>query len=123
MNDPMAIAKLQQATKDNSYDVYKQFSAANTALSKRCHLRGLLRFKDDSATPISIDEVEPAKDIVKRFCTGAMSYGSISLEAHTALAKVSCSECCNCMYCMQVSLSYALRLCKMFTCTMLLCLC
>jgi glutamate synthase (NADH) len=87
MNDPMAIAKLQQATKDNSYEMYKQFSAANMALSKRCHLRGLLKFRTEASTPIAIDEVEPAANIVKRFCTGAMSYGSISLEAHTALAQ------------------------------------
>lgn len=88
MNDPMAIAKLQQATKDNSYALYKEFSAANTALSRRCHLRGLLKFKEE-ATAIPLDEVESAANIVRRFCTGAMSYGSISLEAHTSLAKVS----------------------------------
>lgn len=96
MNDPMAIAKLQAATKDNSYEMYKQFSAANTALSKRCHLRGLLKLKTAGVTPISVDEVEPAAEIVKRFCTGAMSYGSISLEAHTALAAVRCLPC-HCM--------------------------
>lgn len=87
MNDPMAIAKLQQATKDNSRELYKEFSAANTALSRRVHLRGLLKFRDDQ-TAIPLDEVESAATIVRRFCTGAMSYGSISLEAHTSLAKV-----------------------------------
>lgn len=88
MNDPMAIAALQQAARDNSRDAYKKFSAANTALSRRVHLRGLLRFKTEAATAIPLEEVEPAAEIVKRFCTGAMSYGSISLEAHTTLAKV-----------------------------------
>lgn len=88
MNDPMAIAALQQAARDNSREAYKKFSAANTALSRRVHLRGLLRFKTEGATPVPLEEVEPAAAIVKRFCTGAMSYGSISLEAHTTLAKV-----------------------------------
>lgn len=88
MNDPMAIAALQRAARDNSREAYKQFSAANTALSRRVHLRGLLRFKTEAASAVPLEEVEPAADIVKRFCTGAMSYGSISLEAHTTLAKV-----------------------------------
>ncbi len=49
-------------------------------------LRGLLTFKKDGLTPIPLEDVEPAQEIVKRFVTGAMSYGSISLEAHTTLA-------------------------------------
>lgn len=53
-------------------------------LNKSINLRGMLRFKQ--GTPIPLDEVEPAREIVKRFATGAMSYGSISLEAHTTLA-------------------------------------
>lgn len=92
MNDPMAIAALQRAARDNSREAYKQFSAANTALSRRVHLRGLLRFKTEAAEAVPLEEVEPAADIVKRFCTGAMSYGSISLEAHTTLAKVCACE-------------------------------
>lgn len=51
MNDPMAIAELQRAARDNSVDAYKKFSAANTALSRRVHLRGLLRFKTEGAHP------------------------------------------------------------------------
>jgi hypothetical protein len=90
MNDPMAIAQLQHAARGNDSDLYRKFSEANLALSKRVHLRGLLKFKE--ASPIPLEEVEPAANIVKRFCTGAMSYGSISLEAHTTLAKVLSSS-------------------------------
>ena len=86
MNDPEAIAKLQAATSGNDRELYKQYSALNTRLSRNVQLRGLLRFKTEAATPIPIDEVQPAKEIVKRFVTGAMSYGSISLETHTTLA-------------------------------------
>lgn len=50
MNDPMAIAELQRAARENSIDAYKKFSAANTALSRRVHLRGLLRFKTEGTT-------------------------------------------------------------------------
>lgn len=85
LNDPEAIAKLQAATQGNNKELYKQFSALNTSLSKQLHLRGLLRFKTTAQT-IPLEEVEPAANIVKRFVTGAMSYGSISLEAHTSLA-------------------------------------
>ena len=55
-------------------------------LNRRCTIRGQLRFKENPAGKIDISEVEPASEIVKRFCTGAMSYGSISLEAHSTLA-------------------------------------
>ncbi|KAK7377496.1 hypothetical protein VNO80_02921 [Phaseolus coccineus] len=85
LNDPLAIAKLQEAARTNSVDSYKQYSKFIHELNKACNLRGLLKFKE-TAVKIPIDEVEPASKIVKRFCTGAMSYGSISLEAHTALA-------------------------------------
>ncbi|XP_014504412.1 glutamate synthase [NADH], amyloplastic isoform X2 [Vigna radiata var. radiata] len=85
LNDPLAIAKLQEAARTNSADAYKQYAKFIHELNKACNLRGLLKFKE-TATKIPIDEVEPASEIVKRFCTGAMSYGSISLEAHTALA-------------------------------------
>jgi glutamate synthase (NADPH/NADH) len=86
MNDPEAIAKLQAATAGNDAELYRQFSALNTKLSRGCHLRGMLKFRTEAALPVPIDEVEPAAAIVKRFVTGAMSYGSISLEAHTTLA-------------------------------------
>jgi len=85
LNDPLAIAKLQEATRTNSVEAYKQYSKTIHELNKACNLRGLLKFKD-AASKVPISEVEPASEIVKRFCTGAMSYGSISLEAHTALA-------------------------------------
>ena len=88
MNDPAAIAKLQESTRDNNYALFKEFSAMNTKLSSKVHLRGMLRFKTEDCNPIPLEDVEPASEIVKRFVTGAMSYGSISLEAHTALAKV-----------------------------------
>lgn len=89
MNDPLAIAKLQQAAAENNTAIYREFSALNTKLSERVHLRGMLSFKpQEGVKAIALDEVEPASEIVKRFCTGAMSYGSISLEAHASLAKV-----------------------------------
>jgi glutamate synthase (NADPH/NADH) len=65
---------------------YKEYSKRIQELNKACNLRGLLKFKV-ADVKVSLDEVEPASEIVKRFCTGAMSYGSISLEAHTTLAQ------------------------------------
>ncbi|KAL5226507.1 hypothetical protein ABZP36_014772 [Zizania latifolia] len=85
LNDPLAMAKLQEAARVNSRAAYKEYSRRIQELNKACNLRGMLKFKD-TTDKISLDEVEPASEIVKRFCTGAMSYGSISLEAHTALA-------------------------------------
>ncbi|CAL9109832.1 unnamed protein product [Musa acuminata var. zebrina] len=85
LNDPFAIAKLQEAARSNSVAAYKEYSKLIQQLNKGCNLRGMLKFKDVTGK-ISLDEVEPAREIVKRFCTGAMSYGSISLEAHTTLA-------------------------------------
>ncbi|GFR49656.1 hypothetical protein Agub_g11798 [Astrephomene gubernaculifera] len=86
MNDPEAIAKLQAATAGNNVELYRQFSELNTKLSRACHLRGLLKFRTEAAAPVPLEEVESAASIVKRFVTGAMSYGSISLETHTTLA-------------------------------------
>ncbi|XP_059629059.1 glutamate synthase [NADH], amyloplastic isoform X2 [Cornus florida] len=85
LNDPLAIAKLQEAARGNSVAAYKEYSKRIQELNKTCNLRGLLKFKGADII-IPLDEVEPASEIVKRFCTGAMSYGSISLEAHTTLA-------------------------------------
>lgn len=85
LNDPLAIAKLQEAARGNSVAAYKEYSKRILELNKNCNLRGLLKFKDGDVK-VPLDEVEPAAEIVKRFCTGAMSYGSISLEAHTTLA-------------------------------------
>ena len=84
---PDAIAKLQHSTRSNSYNTYKEYAQIINDQSKRhMTLRGLFEFKIDPSRAISIDEVEPAKEIVKRFATGAMSLGSISTEAHATLA-------------------------------------
>jgi glutamate synthase domain-containing protein 2/glutamate synthase domain-containing protein 3 len=83
---PDAIAKLQHATRKNSFDTYREYARIINDQSKRqMTLRGLFDIKPAGA-PIPIEEVEPAKEIVKRFATGAMSLGSISTEAHTTLA-------------------------------------
>eukprot|EP01025_Chloroclados_australasicus_P031120 TRINITY_DN3140_c1_g1_i4.p1 TRINITY_DN3140_c1_g1~~TRINITY_DN3140_c1_g1_i4.p1 ORF type:complete len:2248 (+),score=229.22 TRINITY_DN3140_c1_g1_i4:145-6744(+) len=86
MNSPIAIAKLQEAARTGDRALYAEYSKINTDLSQQSHLRGMLRFKN-SQNSVPLEEVEEAKEIVKRFCTGAMSYGSISLEAHTTLAR------------------------------------
>ncbi|KAG6412606.1 hypothetical protein SASPL_125289 [Salvia splendens] len=86
LNDPLAISKLQEATRSNSVAAYKEYSNRVQELNKSCNLRGLLKFKE-AEVKVPLEEVEPASEIVKRFCTGAMSYGSISLEAHTTLAE------------------------------------
>eukprot|EP00899_Mesostigma_viride_P020127 jgi/Mesvir1/28115/Mv04695-RA.1 len=87
MNDPRAIALLQDATRTDSAQVFKEYSTLQNSLTKKCTLRGMLRFRTEHVQPVSLEDVEPAKEIVKRFVTGAMSYGSISLEAHTSLAR------------------------------------
>jgi glutamate synthase (NADPH) large chain len=84
---PDAIAKLQHSTRSNNAATYKEYAQIINDQSKRhLTLRGLFEFKFDPSKAISIDDVEPAKEIVKRFATGAMSLGSISTEAHTTLA-------------------------------------
>ncbi|MDA0979211.1 MAG: glutamate synthase large subunit, partial [Proteobacteria bacterium] len=86
MWDPETIANLQVATRTNSQEAYWAFARhANEESTRRSTFRGLLDFKY-AATPIDIEKVEPAAEIVKRFCTGAMSFGSISAESHEALA-------------------------------------
>ena len=83
---PQTIHKLQQAVRNADYAVFKEYSGlVNDQLEKRATLRGLLGLKLADAS-IPLDEVEPWTEIVKRFKTGAMSYGSISLEAHESLA-------------------------------------
>jgi glutamate synthase (ferredoxin) len=83
--NPTTIAKLQQAVRSNSYETYGVYAKTINEQSKSLMtLRGLLEF--NNYDPIDIDEVEPWIDIVKRFKTGAMSYGSISQEAHENLA-------------------------------------
>lgn len=85
---PSRISNLQTAARANSQDAYKAFAdEVNEENRKRCTLRGLIAFKENvNGGPISVDEVEPASEIVKRFCTGAMSFGSISAESHETLA-------------------------------------
>ena len=84
---PDAIAKLQHSTRANNWNSYKEYAQIINDQSKRhMTLRGLFEFKVDPAKAIPLDEVEPAKEIVKRFATGAMSLGSISTEAHSTLA-------------------------------------
>ena len=84
---PDAIAKLQHSTRSNNYATYKEYAQIiNDQTRRHMTLRGLFEFKIDPAKAISVDEVEPATEIVKRFATGAMSLGSISTEAHATLA-------------------------------------
>jgi glutamate synthase (NADPH/NADH) large chain len=83
---PDSIAKLQHATRANDWKTYEEFSRTINEQSERLlTLRGLFELHLDRQ-PVPLEEVEPAKDIVKRFATGAMSFGSISYEAHTNLA-------------------------------------
>jgi glutamate synthase (NADPH) large chain len=84
--NPQTIHLLQHATKMNDYLTFKKYSkVVNEQSEKACTLRSLFKFKRNRE-PVSIDEVEPAENIYKRFATGAMSFGSISWEAHTTLA-------------------------------------
>ena len=84
--NPTTIHLLQYSTRMNDYKIFKKYSdLINSQSEKACTLRSLFQFKKNR-TPISIDEVEPAENIYKRFATGAMSFGSISWEAHTTLA-------------------------------------
>ncbi|MXV51244.1 glutamate synthase large subunit [Pedobacter sp. HMF7647] len=84
--NPQTVHLLQQATRTNSYDIYKNYAKlVNEQSEKMYTLRGLLDFAKHRES-ISIDEVEPAENIMKRFATGAMSFGSISHEAHSTLA-------------------------------------
>ena len=85
-----SVSTLQHAVRGNSLERYKAFARILNEQSERLlTLRGLFRIKtaeDEKRKPVKLDEVEPAKEIVKRFATGAMSFGSISREAHTTLA-------------------------------------
>jgi glutamate synthase (NADPH/NADH) large chain len=84
---PDAIARLQHATKANSFATYKEYARIiNDQSGRLMTLRGLFEFRLGGRTPVPVEEVEPAAEIVKRFSTGAMSLGSISTEAHTTLA-------------------------------------
>jgi glutamate synthase (NADPH) large chain len=84
--NPLTIGKLQQAVRQEDFKTFQEYTdLIDRQSSVLCTLRGLMKVKK-SETPISIEEVEPAKEIVKRFTTGAMSFGSISKEAHETLA-------------------------------------
>ena len=83
---PDAIAKLQHSTRSGKYESYKEYAKIiNDQTKRHLTLRGLFELKK-AAEPVPLEEVESAKEIVKRFATGAMSLGSISTEAHTTLA-------------------------------------
>ena len=85
--NPDTVFKLQHATRSGQYAIFKEYTQLVDDQSEHlATLRGLLELKTATAAPVPIDEVEPVESIVKRFATGAMSYGSISQEAHETLA-------------------------------------
>ena len=85
--DPETVFTLQHATRSKRFDVFKRYTNRVDEQSRRLMtLRGLFQFKEGVRQSIPIDQVEPASEILKRFATGAMSYGSISQEAHETLA-------------------------------------
>ena len=85
--NPKTVFKLQHGTRTKRYEVFKEYTKLVDDQSERlATLRGLFKLKEGERDPIPIDEVEPVSEIVKRFSTGAMSYGSISAEAHQTLA-------------------------------------
>ncbi len=85
--NPETVFKLQHSTRSKRYDIFKQYTQLVNDQSKNlATLRGLFEFNTAGRTAIAIDEVESVSDIVRRFSTGAMSYGSISAEAHETLA-------------------------------------
>ncbi|MEX2264034.1 MAG: glutamate synthase large subunit [Bryobacteraceae bacterium] len=84
--NPLTVSKLQHAVRQESYQTFQEYTDLIDKQNKQlCTLRGLIEIKK-SSKPVPIEEVEPASEIVKRFATGAMSYGSISKEAHETLA-------------------------------------
>lgn len=85
--NPETVFKLQHSTRLKRYDIFKQYTnAVDNQAERLMTLRGLFKFKEDVRPPVPIEEVEPISEIVKRFATGAMSYGAISQEAHETLA-------------------------------------
>eukprot|EP00930_Biecheleria_cincta_P019755 TRINITY_DN1500_c0_g2_i1.p1 TRINITY_DN1500_c0_g2~~TRINITY_DN1500_c0_g2_i1.p1 ORF type:complete len:2429 (-),score=434.34 TRINITY_DN1500_c0_g2_i1:360-7646(-) len=85
-NTPDIIFKLQEAARSNSKEAYKLFSEWQDKITEETEIRGQLEFCFDEIVPVPLEEVEPATEIVKRICTGAASFGSISSEAHRAMA-------------------------------------
>lgn len=86
INDPTSIANIQDAVRTKNDASYEAYSRSEYEQIKACTLRGMLDFKFEDRTPVPIEQVEPWTEIVRRFCTGAMSYGSISMESHSTLA-------------------------------------
>ncbi|MFV0493767.1 glutamate synthase large subunit [Mycobacterium sp.] len=85
--NPETVFKLQHSTRTGQYTIFKEYTRLVDDQSERmASLRGLFKFRAGVRSPVPLDEVEPASEIVKRFSTGAMSYGSISAEAHETLA-------------------------------------
>lgn len=84
-NEPASIAALQESAINKNKTAYEKFRESTMDSVRNCMLRGRLDLRTLDQ-PLSIDEIEPASEIVKRFATGAMSFGSISLEAHQTLA-------------------------------------
>ncbi len=85
--NPETVFKLQHSTREGRYDIFKEYTSRVDDQTKRLGtLRGLFEFRSGVRSPVPIEEVEPVSEIVRRFATGAMSYGSISAEAHETLA-------------------------------------
>ncbi|HJQ47341.1 MAG TPA: glutamate synthase large subunit [Amycolatopsis sp.] len=85
--NPQTVFKLQHSTRTGKYDIFKEYTrSVDEQSEKLMTLRGLFEFKADECRPVPIEEVEPVSEIVKRFATGAISYGSISMEMHQTLA-------------------------------------
>src|SRR5262249_24080725 len=86
--NPETVFRLQHATQAGRYDIFKQYTRRVDDQNERlCTLRGLFGFKFDDCQPVPLEEVEPVESIVKRFATGAMSYGSISAGATQTLGR------------------------------------
>ncbi|WEW61807.1 glutamate synthase [NADH] [Emydomyces testavorans] len=86
VNDPVSIANIQDAVRTKNDKSYEAYARSEHEQIKNCTLRGLLDFDFEQRAPVPIDQVEPWTEIVRRFVTGAMSYGSISYESHSTLA-------------------------------------
>ncbi|KAK0650238.1 putative glutamate synthase (NADPH) [Lasiodiplodia hormozganensis] len=86
VNDPTAIANIQDAVRSKNDKSYEAYSKVEYERIKDCTLRGLLDFNFEECTPVPIEQVEPWTEIVRRCVTGAMSYGSISMESHSTIA-------------------------------------
>ncbi|WP_165777590.1 glutamate synthase large subunit [Amycolatopsis antarctica] len=85
--NPQTVFKLQHSTRSGKYEVFKEYTKAVDDQAQRLYtLRGLFEFAPGERAPVPIEEVEPVSEIVKRFATGAISYGSISMEMHQTLA-------------------------------------